>query len=152
MIAQLQTVPGWGLSHLSGGEGAAWPDDMPDPHFIPSLRSQCFLVLTSSSLMVRKLNWSRKTDALLTKSVEGTWRPIYWVCKRTGHRKSAGHFAKAANGVNPGVPCAQGSSVTGGACLQQPRSWPLCPVSFLPAAGSPDKLFSLGVGGCQGDG
>lgn len=117
-MAQLQTVPGWRLSHLSGGKGAAWPDDMPDVHFIPSLRSQCFLGLTSSSLTAGKLNWSRETDVLLTNATKGPWGPLDLVCEGTGHRKRPGHLEMSANRVKPKAHSARGGSPTWGAGTQ----------------------------------
>lgn len=130
MIAQLQTVPGWRSSHLSGGKGAARPVDMSDLHFIPGLRSECFLGLTSSSLTVGKLNWSRETDVFLAKSAKGTWRPIYLVCKGTGPGGVLVTWRCQQMGSNqrPSVP--RTAHPHGDQTSRPPLSSPLCPVSL----------------------
>lgn len=85
---------------------------MPDLHFIPSWRDQCFLAVTSSSHRGGQLSWSRATDVLLTKVAQGTRRPIHQVCKGRGHRKHPGQLQTAANGVKPKTHCAQDGSHT----------------------------------------
>lgn len=140
MIAQLQTVPDWRLSHLSGGKGAAGPDGVPDLPFIPSLRSWRFLVLTSSSPVVGKLNWSRETDVLLTEADEGTWRPIHWVCKETGHRKQSWSPRNGSKWAQPKSPLCPRQLTHMGPCSQVALFLAPVPSFTLPTAGSPVQL------------
>lgn len=86
--------------------------------------------MTSSSLTVGKLNWSRETAVLLPKAAKGTCRPIYLICKGTEPRKSPGHLEMEANGVTSKADVPRAAPPHGEQAFRRPFSCPCAQFHF----------------------
>lgn len=95
--------------------------------FYPQLEASAFSGFDLIKPYRGEVTLEQGADVLLTKAVEGTWRPIRWVCKGTGHKKSPGHLEMAAMGLNQKPSVHRATHSRGEHASRRPLSCPLCP-------------------------